>query len=84
MEQKVKQNRKRMKGVVIKLSSAKTIKVKVETVSKHPLYKKIIRSHKSYLVHCEDDTIKLNDKVMIEEGSPVSTKKTFYLLKKFV
>jgi small subunit ribosomal protein S17 len=82
MDQKAKIHRKRMQGVVTKLSSAKTIKVKVETVSRHPLYKKTIKSHKSYLVHCEDEAIKIKDKVMIEEGSPVSQHKSFYLVKK--
>ena len=82
MSQKAKHNPKKLQGVVTKLSSAKTIKVKVEKVAKHPLYKKMIKSHKSYLVHCEDESIKVADKVAITEGSPASQHKSFYLVKK--
>jgi len=82
MKQKVKHNTKKLQGIVTKLSSAQTIKVEVAIISKHPLYKKMIKIHKSFLVQCEDETIKVSDKVLITEGSPASKHKSFYLVKK--
>jgi len=73
---------KRLQGKVIKLSSDKTIKVLVETKYTLSLYKKIIKEHKKYLVHCEDSTVALDDVVIIEEGRPVSKNKSFYFVKK--
>lgn len=73
---------KRLQAVVIKLSSAKTIKVLAENKYTHPKYKKIVKVHKKYLVHCEDESIKENDIVIIEEGKPISKNKSFYFVKK--
>lgn len=75
-------SRKKLQGEVIKLSSTNTIKVLVETKSIHPLYKKIIKEHKKYLVQCTDADVKVGDKVQIEEGKPVSSSKSFYFVKK--
>ncbi len=83
MEKSVKKNTtKKMQGEVIKLSSTNTIKVEVETKFTHALYKKIIKEHKKYLVQCTDADVKVGDKVIIEEGSPLSSKKSFYFVKK--
>lgn len=82
---KVKEkNKKKLQGVVVKLSGVNTIKVKVETKTTHPLYKKIVKKHKYYLVHCEDESILEKDKVIITEGRPVSKNKSFYFVKKIV
>ena len=75
-------SRKKLQGVVTKLSSAKTIKVEVENKFIHPKYQKIIKSHQQFLVHCEDPEVKIGDNVIIEEGSPKSHSKSFYLVKK--
>jgi small subunit ribosomal protein S17 len=82
MENQATKTSKKLQGVVIMLSSANTIKVRVETKSIHPLYKKIIRKHKRYLVQCTDADVKIGDKVQIEEGRPVSSSKSFYFVKK--
>lgn len=82
MENLVSKNRKKLQGEVVKLSSTNTIKVKVETKYTHPLYKKIIKEHKSYLVHCTDSDVKVGDIVQIEEGRPLSSSKSFYFIKK--
>jgi len=74
--------RKKLQGIVTKLSSDKTIKVETENKSMHKKYKKVISFHKDYLVHCEDKTIKVGDVVVIEEGRPMSSSKCFYFVKK--
>ena len=82
MEKKVIKNSKKLQGKVIKLSSTNTIKVLVESKYHHPLYKKIIKEHKRYLVECTDAEVKVGDKVQIQEGKPASAKKCFYFVKK--
>lgn len=73
---------KRLQGTVVSLSSENTVLVRVERKFSHPLYKKIIAQHKKYTVHNEIEDIKVGDIVTIEEGKPVSKRKTFYLIKK--
>lgn len=82
MEKTETRNKKKLQGVVVQLSSAKTIKVVVESKMTHPLYKKIVVEHKKYLVHCTDAEVKVGDKVQIEEGRPLSSSKSFYFVKK--
>jgi len=82
MEKTSKKIRKRLQGVVVSSKSKDTIKVRVETKYRHPLYKKIVKHHKHYLAHCTDDKIIEGDKVIIEEGKPVSKRKKFYFIKK--
>lgn len=69
-------------GEIVSMSDEQTAKVKVERKMTHPLYKKIVKSHKYYLVNNNLKDIKIGDKVFIEEGSPSSKSKTFNLLKK--
>lgn len=73
--------RKKLQGVVVSINGS-TIKVRVESKYPHPIYKKIVATHKTYLVHSEDDKVEVGDKVTIEEGRPVSKSKKFYLINK--
>jgi len=80
--EKVAKIRKKLQGIVISDVNQNSVRVKVETKFAHPLYKKIVATHKTYLVHTEDESIKIGDKVIIEEGKPVSKRKSFYLIEK--
>lgn len=73
---------KKLQGVVTNVVDGKTIKVKVETKYQHPLYKKIIKKHKNYLVHSTNEGIEKGQIVWILEGKPISKTKKFYLLEK--
>lgn len=73
---------KKLQGVVTNVVDGKTIKVKVEAKYQHPLYKKIIKKHKNYLVHSTKEGIEKGQIVWIVEGKPVSKTKKFYLLEK--
>lgn len=66
-------------GQVIKLSSANTIKVRVETKQTHPMYGKVIKSHKNYLAHATSE-VKVGDTVKIIESKPLSKTKTWMYL----
>jgi len=82
MEKKVQKSRKKLLGTVIKITDKTTAKVRVERKMTHPLYKKIVESHKRYLVNNTLEGVKVGDRVYIEEGRPLSKKKIFNILKK--
>lgn len=75
---------KKFRGIVTALSSVNTIKVKVETKQPHPLYGKIMKSHKSYLTDTLgfDGDINIGDEVVIAESKPISKLKKFVLVNK--
>ena len=76
------QNRKVTKtGTVISDKMDKTIVVNVERQYKHPLYKKIVRKHKKFQSHDENNDCKVGDVVLIEECRPLSRNKRWTLSK---
>lgn len=64
----------------------KTLVVRVETVKKHPKYKKRYRVHKNYKAHYDPpaggEKYEIGDKVIIEETKPISKDKHWKVLKK--
>ncbi|MBO6042763.1 30S ribosomal protein S17 [bacterium] len=68
-------NRKTLMGIVVSDVNDKTIIVKVERKSKHPLYKKLVISHKKYHAHDEKNEAGIGDKVEIAETRPMSATK---------
>ncbi len=71
--------RRVLEGVVLGDKANKTISVLVERVVKHPKYKKIIKKHKKYAVHDENNKYKVGDKVSIIESRPISKTKRWTL-----
>lgn len=59
-------------GVVIGDKMKKTVTVLVERQVQHPLYKKIVRRKKKYLVHDEYEKCKVGDLVKIMQTRPIS------------
>lgn len=72
---------KTRKGKVTKLIDDKTVKVQVERKSAHPMYKKIIRKHKNYLVERNEFDVKTGMEVAIQECPPISKSKQFKIIK---
>ncbi len=68
-----------LSGIVCSNSSSKTVVVKVERTFKHPMYKKFIRRSKKYHAHDENNSLKVGDKVSIEETKPISKKKNWII-----
>ena len=66
-----------LRGIICKATNKKTVVVEVERTFKHPIYKKYIKKSKKYHAHDETDTLKVGDKVMIEETRPISKLKTW-------
>ena len=67
--------RKQRSGKVVSVSGAKSVVVRVETRRRHPLYGKVVRSHRKFHAHDESDQAKVGDKVTIEECRPYSKMK---------
>lgn len=72
--------RKERTGVVVSAAMQKTIVVRVERKTRHPLYGKEIRQLKKYYAHDEDGTAKVGDRVKIVETRPLSKLKRWRLV----
>ena len=66
-----------LSGTIRKATNKKTVVVEVERTFKHPIYKKYIKRSKKYHAHDETDSLRVGDKVMIEESRPISKLKTW-------
>lgn len=72
-------------GKIVKKSSAQTLKVRVERKSPHPLYGKVVATHKNYLVNCsvsQFEKAEVGQVVEIKECRPVSKLKHWELVSK--
>jgi small subunit ribosomal protein S17 len=73
--------KRNMTGVVVSDKSDKTVLVLVETLVKHPLFKKYVRRRKKFMAHDPDNECKVGDKVQIIEHRPISRRKRWHLVK---
>ncbi len=78
---KPRTGRKRWIGTVVNDKSDKTIKVQIEQIFMHPLYKKQVRRKKNILVHDEKNEAKIGDKVEVTESRPLSKLKKWRLVR---
>ncbi len=62
-------------GTVVGTKMTKTVTVQVERQFRHPLYKKIVRTRRTFLVHDEQGKCKVGDVVRIIETRPISRHK---------
>ncbi|MGB0697625.1 MAG: 30S ribosomal protein S17 [Rhodospirillaceae bacterium] len=69
-----------LQGVVVSDKADKTIVVKVERRTKHPIYKKFIKRSKRFAAHDESNQAKTGDIVRIRECAPKSARKTWELI----
>ena len=68
-------NKKIRVGVVVSDKMDKTVVVKVDSIVKHPTYKKYIKRHVTYKAHDEMNACATGDKVLIVETRPMSKDK---------
>ena len=73
--------RRILSGKVVKKSGDKTVSVLVSRQTTHPIYKKIMRLSKKYLVHDSDNSISVGDTVKIQETRPLSKSKSWEVIK---
>ncbi len=72
-------SRKERVGMVVSDAPEKTVTVAVETLVRHPLYKKRVRRSKKFLVHDEGNEARVGDTVRIIETRPISRRKRWRL-----
>ena len=73
-------NRKERIGVVVSDVQDKTIVVRVDRRTPHPLYKKIVKVRKKFTAHDEQNEAKKGDTVRIVETRPLSKNKCWRLV----
>ncbi len=71
--------RKERVGLVVSDKAEKTVTVRVETLVRHPRYKKRIRRSKKFMVHDEGNEARSGDTVRIIETRPLSARKRWRL-----
>jgi len=80
MPSNVRGNRKERVGVVTSDKMDKTITVKVDWVTHHPVYKKLMRRATKFKAHDEKESASLGDTVKIRETRPLSKTKRWILI----
>lgn len=70
-----REQRKVLIGLVTSDKMEKTVVVQVTRMKRHPLYGKVIRRHKRYKAHDEQNQAKVGDTVRIIESRPISKEK---------
>lgn len=63
--------KKQLKGTVVSNKMEKTVRVRVDTPVRHPVYKKIINKKKVFFART-DKKLEIGDEVVIEESRPYS------------
>ena len=71
----MREQRKRLTGVVTSDKMDKTVVVSVSMTRRHPLYGKVVRLVKKYKAHDEANECKIGDQVLIIESKPISRHK---------
>lgn len=66
--------RRRQTGVVTRAAMEKTVTVRIDQSYRHPLYQKVVRKSKDYLVH-DEHGCHPGDEVRIVESRPISKRK---------
>lgn len=75
-----REQRKVLVGRVTSDKMDKTIVVQVERLKRHALYGKVIRFHKKYKAHDEENSAHTGDLVKIIESKPISKEKRWALV----
>ncbi len=73
-------NRKVRVGTVVSDKMDKTVVVRVERHTKHPLYKRVVKRSQKFKAHDEGNTCQTGDKVKIMESRPQSKDKRWQVL----
>jgi len=77
--ERVAPKRRSTVGRVVSDKMDKTVVVSVERLSRHPLYKRVIRLTTKFKVHDERNEARVGDTVRIEEFRPMSATKRWRL-----
>ncbi|MBI4368372.1 MAG: 30S ribosomal protein S17 [Candidatus Omnitrophica bacterium] len=73
-------HRKELTGTVLSSKMEKTAIVQVTRLVQHPVYRKVVRWRKKYVVHDAQKKAKVGDKVRIRETRPISKTKCWQVI----
>ena len=73
----MRDQRKRLIGVVTSDKMDKTIVVAVTTTKRHPVYGKVMRRVRKFKAHDESNDCRIGDRVQIIESKPISRHKRY-------
>jgi small subunit ribosomal protein S17 len=71
----MREQRKVLVGRVTSDKMEKSVIVETTRVSRHPIYGKVIRSHRKFMAHDESNQCAIGDMVRIVEARPMSRRK---------
>ena len=71
----MREQRKRLVGVVTSDKMDKTVVVAVTSIRRHQLYGKVVKRVKKYQAHDEASVCRVGDRVQIIESKPISKHK---------
>jgi len=71
--------KKILEGVVVDNKANKTVAVLIERKVIHKKYKKTVKITKKYLVHDEQNTSNIGDKIKVIESAPISKRKKWQI-----
>lgn len=66
-----KGKKRELDGVVVSNSMDSTVRVRVDTLHSHPVYRKVVNKKKIFFAHTSED-LNVGDKVTIRESKPYS------------
>ena len=69
--EKKKNIKRQLKGEVISNSMQNTVRVRVDTLQSHPVYKKVVNRRKIFFAHTNKE-LNVGDQVVIRESRPYS------------
>ncbi|WP_373073693.1 30S ribosomal protein S17 [Sulfurimonas sp.] len=72
-------HKREIQGNVVKIAGNKTATIVVERRVMHPRYHKVVKKFKNYLIHDENNELKVGDEVVAVECRPLSKTKSFRL-----
>ncbi|MFQ6098766.1 MAG: 30S ribosomal protein S17 [Armatimonadota bacterium] len=72
--------RRKEEGKVVSDKMDKTVVVRVERVTRHPLYRRVIRRSTKFHAHDERNECRVGDRVRIEECRPYSKMKRWRVI----
>ncbi|MBU1853554.1 MAG: 30S ribosomal protein S17 [Candidatus Omnitrophica bacterium] len=72
--------RKERIGTVVSDKMNKSIVVKIERTTKHPIYKRVIKKSTKVMAHDEKEEANVGDRVRIQETRPLSKNKRWRLV----
>ena len=73
-------NRRTLQGVVVSDKMDKTVVIKIERLTRHPLYGKVMKRARTFKAHDEKNECHVGDVVTIAECRPISKDKSWRVL----